>query len=89
MTFWGKIEQRFFTGKVVKDYGVIYKHNPFPWWTTEYQVFLTEKNEAKRVVIKQKSGMMREMNVSYHEFDLTSTKRLKEILEEILKDAPR
>ena len=84
MTFWEKIEQRFFTGKILKDYGVIYKHKPFPWWTTEYQVFLTEKNEAKRVVIKQKSGVKGELNVSYHEFDLPAAKRLKDVLDQIV-----
>ena len=84
MTFWEKIEQRFFTGEIVKDYGVIYKHNPFPWWTTEYQVFLTEKNGAKRVVIKQKSGAKGERNVSYHEFDLPAAKCLKDVLDQIV-----
>ena len=84
MTFLEKIEQRFFTGKVVKDYGVIYKHKPFPWWTIEYQVFLTEKNGVKRVVIKQKSGAKSELNVSYHEFNLPAAKRLKDVLDQIV-----
>ena len=84
MGFWGKIEQRFFTGSILKDYGVVYERKPFPWWSVEYRVLLTEKDGLKHVVIKQRSGMRGELNVSYHDFDLKGVKRLKEILDQIL-----
>ncbi len=85
MGFWKKLEEHFFTGKVLKDYGVVYETRAFPWWSVEYRVLLAEKKGGKRVIIKQKSGMRREMNTSYHEFDLAAAKRLYETLGEILK----
>ena len=87
MNFWKKLKERLFTGKVLKDYGVFCKHKSFPWWTTEYRALLTEKKEGRRVVIEQKSGMRREMNVSYHEFDLEAARRLKRIIEDILSSS--
>ena len=85
MGFWKKLEEYFFTGKVLEDYGAVYRHRPFPWWTVEYRVLLTEKKGEKRVIIKQKSGARGEVNRSYHEFDLEGAKRLYETLGEILK----
>lgn len=86
MGFWEKIEECFFTGKILKDFGVVYEHKPFPWWCVEYRVLLTEKSGTKRVIVKQKSGMRGELNVSYHDFDLQAAKRLKETLGQVLKD---
>ena len=85
MGFLKKLEEHFLTGRVLKDYGVVHKHQPFAWWRTEYRVLLTEKKQGRRIIIKQNSGMKREMNLNYFEFDLAGAKRLKEALEDILR----
>lgn len=84
MSFFKKAEELLFTGKVIKDYGVVGEHKK-SGGTYQHIVMLTEKKGQPRLIIKEKIGAFMSARVSYFEFDRDSTLRLKEALEEALQ----
>ncbi len=84
MGFLKRAEELLFTGKVIKDYGVVGEHQKSG---SKYQhsVLLTEKNGKTGVIVKEKIAALMCARVSYFEFDRESARRLKEALEDALR----
>ena len=84
MGFLKKAEELLFTGKVIKDYGIVGEFKK-SGGTYQHTVLLTEKKGQTGVIIKEKIAAMMSARVSYFEFDRESVLRLKEALEDALQ----
>jgi len=83
MGFLKKLEEKMFTGKVIKDYGVVGEFKK-SGGTFQHSVLLTEMKGEARVVIKEKNSTFTSARVSYFEFDRDDAQRLKDALEDAL-----
>ena len=83
MGFFKKAEELLFTGKTIKDYGVIDEHQA-GIGRFKHSVLLTEKQNQKRVIIKETVTAALGANVRYFEFDRIGIQKLKEALEDAL-----
>ena len=88
MGIFQRIEQKFFTGHILKDYGVIYEDASHRSGTVRYSLLLTQKKSGTRIIIKQKSNVNITSSVTYHEFDRVGAQKLHEVLGEALERCP-
>ena len=84
MSFLKKAEELLFTGKVIKDYGVVGEHKK-SGATHQHSVLLTERKGQTIVIIKEKIASLMSARVSYFDFDRESVLKLKEALEDALQ----
>ena len=84
MGIFKKIEESLFTGKIIKDYGIIdkrkegiveYKHN----------MFLTQKKNKKKIIIRETVKSPFGFNVRYIELEREGVQKLKDALENALE----
>lgn len=84
MGFFKKAEELLFTGKVIKDFGIVGEFKK-SGGTYQHSVLLTEKDGQTGIVIKEKIAALMSARVSYFDFDRESVLRLKETLEDALQ----
>ncbi len=80
MGIFKRAEEVLFTGKTIKDYGVIDEHRI----GIRHSVLLTERQNKKRIIIKESVTAFLGASVRYFEFDKMGVQKLKEILEDAL-----
>jgi hypothetical protein len=68
----------------MQDYGIVYEDKLPGNGSITYQLLLTEKRNARKIVIKQRSSVAVEFTTSYFQFDFDGARRLKDALEKIL-----
>ncbi|RKY41969.1 MAG: hypothetical protein DRP80_07290 [Candidatus Omnitrophota bacterium] len=83
MGIFKRAEEVLFTGKTIKDYGVIDEHR-IGISKFRHSVLLTERQNKKRIIIKESVVASLGASVRYFEFDKMGVRKLKEILEDAL-----
>ena len=84
MSVFKKAEEIFFTGKVIKDYGVIQERG-LGLGALKNSVTLSEKSGEKKVMIKESAKSFLSVSVRYSEFDKIGAQKLKMALEDALQ----
>jgi len=84
MSLFKKIEESIWTGKVIKDYGIIDEQRT-GISRLRRSVLLTEKGNKRKVIIKQSAAAFICASVNYFEFDRMAVQRLKDALEDALQ----
>ena len=84
MGFWRKIQETLWTGKTIKDYGVI-NEKQMGISKCRQSVLLTEREGKKKIIIKESWTAFLGASVAYSEFDRMSTQRLKDALDDALR----
>jgi len=84
MGIFKKVEEALWTGKIIKDYGIIDEHQ-MGISKFKHSVLLTEKKNQKKIIIKESVTALLAANVRYFEFDRMATQKLKDTLEDALQ----
>ncbi len=84
MGFFKKIEETLWTGKIIKDYGVI-DEKQMGIVKPKHRVMLTEKNGEKNIIIKESIVAGISAYVKYFRLDKPSAQNLKDAVEDALK----
>jgi len=83
MGIFKKAEELLFTGKTIKDYGVVCEDSVGGCRRTK-SVLLVERDAKKKIIIKESTKALLGASVTYSEFDRTGAQQLRDALTDAL-----
>jgi len=83
MGIFKKAEELLFTGKIIKDYGVVCEDSSGGCKRTK-GVLLVERDGKKKIIIKESTKALLGASVTYSEFDRMGVQQLRDSLNDAL-----
>jgi hypothetical protein len=80
------LEEIFFTGRIVKNYGMVCRYRPCRSGFVWVNLLMTERKAGRRIIIKQSSSVNIARSVQYIEFDAEGAQKLLELLGLAVRD---
>lgn len=83
MGIFKKIEELLFTGKVIKDYGIICEDSTGCCKRIK-TVLLVDRKGQKKIIIRESRKALLAASITYSEFDRTGVQQLRDSLDDAL-----